>query len=263
MTILDEIIANKKKEVALLKEQYSIMDLEAREFFGRKVLSFKDFLLAKDRSGIIAEFKTKSPSKGSINANADPASTTKGYNEAGASALSVLTDKQFFGGSNDNLLAARRVNEIPILRKDFIIDEYQLLEAKSIGADIILLIAANLEVTQCKRLAKAAKALGLNVLLEVHDKDELKFINEFVDAVGVNNRNLNTFRVDIQTSVDLFNEIPNEFLKISESGIDSIETIKRLKNVGYQGFLIGENFMKQPDPGKACKQFIEALNNGR
>ncbi|MCX6182385.1 MAG: indole-3-glycerol phosphate synthase TrpC [Bacteroidetes bacterium] len=264
MTILDEIIANKKKEVALLKEKFSILDLEEREFFGRKVLSFKDFLLAKDRSGVIAEFKTKSPSKGIINATANPAQVTKAYNEAGASALSVLTDEQFFGGSNENLLAARRVNEIPILRKDFIIDEFQLLEAKSIGADIILLIASNLEVAQCKRLAKAAKALGLNVLLEVHDKAELKFINEFVDAVGVNNRNLNTFRVDIQTSIDLVNEIPNEFLKISESGIDKVETIKLLKEVGYQGFLIGENFMKEEDPGKACKNFIEAIRtNGR
>ena len=259
MTILEQIIENKKKEVALLKEQFSIRDFEKRDFFERKILSFKSFLLDPERSGVIAEYKTKSPSKGIINSLADPAETTKGYNEAGASALSVLTDVQFFGGSNDNLIAARKVNDIPVLRKDFIIDEFQLLESKSIGADIILLIASNLEVAQCKILAKFAKTLGLNVLLEVHDENELKYINEFVDAVGVNNRNLNTFSVDIQTSLDLVNKIPNEFLKISESGIDNVESVKQLKASGFQGFLIGENFMKEKNPGLACKRFIEAI----
>jgi len=257
MTILDQIIVNKKQEVEALKKQFTIADLEKREFFGRKVLSFKDFLL--NRSGVIAEFKRKSPSKGIINADADVAETTLAYNNAGASALSVLTDEQFFGGSNENLLKARRVNEIPVLRKDFIIDEFQLIEAKSIGADIILLIASNLEIEQNKRLAKFAKSLGLNVLLEVHNKEELKFINEFVDAVGVNNRNLNTFTVDVNTSLNLVKDIPNDFLKISESGIYKPETIKMLKSAGFQGFLIGENFMREANPGEACKKFIEEL----
>jgi len=257
MTILDQIIVNKKQEVEALKKQFTIADLEKREFFGRKVLSFKDFLL--NRSGVIAEFKRKSPSKGIINATADVAETTLAYNNAGASALSVLTDEQFFGGSNENLLKARRVNEIPVLRKDFIIDEFQLIEAKSIGADIILLIASNLEIEQNKRLAKFAKSLGLNVLLEVHNKEELKFINEFVDAVGVNNRNLNTFTVDVNTSLNLVKDIPNDFLKISESGIYKPETIKMLKSAGFQGFLIGENFMREANPGEACKKFIEEL----
>jgi indole-3-glycerol phosphate synthase len=257
MTILDQIILNKKQEVEALKKQFTIADLEKREFFGRKVLSFKDFLL--NRSGVIAEFKRKSPSKGIINATADVAETTLAYNNAGASALSVLTDEQFFGGSNENLLKARRVNEIPVLRKDFIIDEFQLIEAKSIGADIILLIASNLEIEQNKRLAKFAKSLGLNVLLEVHNKEELKFINEFVDAVGVNNRNLNTFTVDVNTSLNLVKDIPNDFLKISESGIYKPETIKMLKSAGFQGFLIGENFMREANPGEACKKFIEEL----
>ena len=220
-------------------------------------MSFKDFLLS--RSGVIAEFKRKSPSKGIINATADAAETTLAYNNAGASALSVLTDEQFFGGSNENLLKARRVNEIPVLRKDFIIDEFQIVEAKSIGADIILLIASNLEIKQCLTLAKFAKNLGLNVLLEVHNKEELKFINEFVDAVGVNNRNLNTFTVDVNTSLNLVKDIPNDFLKISESGIYKPETIKMLKSAGFQGFLIGENFMREANPGEACKKFIEEL----
>ena len=257
MTILEQIIVNKKQEVEALKKQFTIADFEKREFFGRKVLSFKDFLL--NRSGVIAEFKRKSPSKGIINANADVAETTLAYSNAGASALSVLTDEQFFGGSNENLLKARRVNEIPVLRKDFIIDEFQILEAKSIGADIILLIASNLEIEQNKRLAKFAKSLGLNVLLEVHNKEELKFINEFVDAVGVNNRNLNTFTVDVNTSLNLVKDIPNDFLKISESGIYKPETIKMLKSAGFQGFLIGENFMREANPGEACKKFIEEL----
>jgi indole-3-glycerol phosphate synthase len=257
MTILDQIIVNKKQEVEALKKQFTIADLEKREFFGRKVLSFKDFLL--NRSGVIAEFKRKSPSKGIINATADVAETTLAYNNAGASALSVLTDEQFFGGSNENLLKARRVNEIPVLRKDFIIDEFQIVEAKSIGADIILLIASNLEIKQCLTLAKFAKNLGLNVLLEVHNKEELKFINEFVDAVGVNNRNLNTFTVDVNTSLNLVKDIPNDFLKISESGIYKPETIKMLKSAGFQGFLIGENFMREANPGEACKKFIEEL----
>jgi len=257
MTILEQIIVNKKQEVELLKKQFTIADLERREFFGRKVLSFKDFLL--NRSGVIAEFKRKSPSKGIINANADVAETTLAYNNAGASALSVLTDEKYFGGSNENLLKARRVNEIPVLRKDFIIDEFQIVEAKSIGADIILLIASNLEIKQCLTLAKFAKNLGLNVLLEVHNKEELKFINEFVDAVGVNNRNLNTFTVDVNTSLELVKDIPNDFLKISESGIYKAETIKMLKAAGFQGFLIGENFMREANPGQACKKFIEEL----
>ena len=257
MTILDQIIVNKKQEVEALKKQFTIADLEKREFFGRKVLSFKDFLF--NRSGVIAEFKRKSPSKGIINATADAAETTLAYNNAGASALSVLTDEQFFGGSNENLLKARRVNEIPVLRKDFIIDEFQIVEAKSIGADIILLIASNLEIKQCLTLAKFAKNLGLNVLLEVHNKEELKFINEFVDAVGVNNRNLNTFTVDVNTSLNLVKDIPNDFLKISESGIYKPETIKMLKSAGFQGFLIGENFMREANPGEACKKFIEEL----
>ena len=257
MTILDQIIVNKKQEVEALKKQFTIADLEKREFFGRKVLSFKDFLF--NRSGVIAEFKRKSPSKGIINATADVAETTLAYNNAGASALSVLTDEQFFGGSNENLLKARRVNEIPVLRKDFIIDEFQIVEAKSIGADIILLIASNLEIKQCLTLAKFAKNLGLNVLLEVHNKEELKFINEFVDAVGVNNRNLNTFTVDVNTSLNLVKDIPNDFLKISESGIYKPETIKMLKSAGFQGFLIGENFMREANPGEACKKFIEEL----
>ncbi len=257
MTILEEIIINKRQEVEALKKQFTYADLEKRELFGRKVLSFKEFLL--NRSGVIAEFKRKSPSKGIINATADVVETTRAYAAAGASALSVLTDEKFFGGSDENLIKARKANEIPVLRKDFMIDEFQIVEAKSMGADIILLIASNLEIEACKKLAKFAKTLGLNVLLEVHNKEELKFISEFIDAVGVNNRNLNTFTVDVQTSLNLVKEIPNEFLKISESGIYKPETIKQLKAAGFQGFLIGENFMRESNPGETCKKFIDSI----
>ena len=246
-------------EVSERKEKVSLQELEARPNFARPVLSLKQHLLDPKKSGIIAEFKKKSPSKGIINATAKPEEVTKGYELAGASACSVLTDVDFFGGSDEDLLAARAAINIPILRKDFIIDEYQIVEAKSLGADIILLIAANLEKDTVKRLAKFTKSLGMEVLLEVHNEEELKVVNDNIDVVGVNNRNLKDFKVDIQTSVDLATKIPSRFLKISESGISDVESIKMLKKHGYQGFLIGENFMKTEDPGGAMAEFVKGL----
>ncbi len=260
MTILDKIVLRKKEEVAQAKQRVSIQQLERGLHFNRNPHSFKQFLLDEQRTGIIAEFKRRSPSKGIINDQASVADVTKAYAAAGASALSVLTDIDFFGGHTDDLLAARAANDIPILRKDFMIDEYQLIEAKALGADIILLIAAILTPQEVRNLAAVAKGLGLNVLLEVHNEEELnRSICADLDAIGVNNRNLADFTVNIQTSFDLVNKIPNEFLKISESAISAVETIKDLKTAGFNGFLIGENFMKTSDPGAAMRHFVGEL----
>ncbi|MBY0541880.1 MAG: indole-3-glycerol phosphate synthase TrpC [Sphingobacteriaceae bacterium] len=260
MNILDKIVIRKKEEVALAKQKVSVKELEVNPNFNRKPLVFKDFLLDKTRTGIISEFKRQSPSKGLINGTADVVEVTQAYNSAGASALSILTDKDFFGGKAEDLFQARAVNQIPILRKDFMIDEYQILEAKAWGADLILLIASILTPQQIINFGKLAQSLGLNVLLEVHNLTELeKSICPNLDAIGVNNRNLGNFTVDIQTSFDLVDQIPDEFLKISESAIDNPEIIKELKAVGYNGFLIGENFMKTADPGQAIRDFVAQL----
>jgi indole-3-glycerol phosphate synthase len=260
MNILDKIVAHKKTEIEKAKSEVSYSALESAEFFDRKPLSFKDFLLDANRTGIIAEFKRKSPSKGIINDRVSVENVTTGYNSAGASALSVLTDIEFFMGQKADLIQARRMNTIPILRKDFMIDEYQVLEAKAWGADIILLIAAILTPAEIQKLASQAKSLGLNVLLEVHNLEELqRSINPNLDAIGVNNRNLADFTVSVETSYQLAEYIPAEFLKISESAISNPETIKQLKKAGFNGFLIGENFMKQADPGMAMRAFVKEL----
>lgn len=260
MSILDQIVVRKKEEVAIAKQKVTVKDLEAMPNFNRNPLVFKDFLLDEQRTGIISEFKRRSPSKGLINGTALVQEVTQAYNLAGASALSVLTDTDFFGGKAEDLFEARAVNQIPILRKDFMIDEYQILEAKTWGADMILLIASILTPQQIIDFGKLAQSLGLSVLLEVHNLEELQSsICPNLDAIGVNNRNLGNFTVDIQTSFDLVNHIPNDFLKISESAIDHPEVIKRLKAVGYQGFLIGENFMKTENPGRAIKEFVAQL----
>ncbi len=259
MDILQEIVAHKQKEVAKNKELYPVKLLEKSLHFDASRVSLKEYLLRPDKSGIIAEFKRKSPSKGMINEYAMVKEVTTGYMQAGASALSILTDNKYFGGKNEDLTEARDYNFCPILRKDFIVDEYQLVEAKSIGADAILLIAAVLSATEAKTLAKQAKELGLEVLFEIHAEEELGKVNEYLDVVGVNNRNLKTFEVKIQTSLDLSEKIPGEFVKISESGIHDPEKIRLLTKSGFQGFLIGENFMKHSMPGKACQEFIKQL----
>lgn len=258
MNILDKIIEHKKTEVSQLKEARPAAMLERALMFGRKTLSLREFLTDPARTGIIAEFKRRSPSKGVINDQADVVTVTKGYAAAGASCLSVLTDSFFFGGSPDDLQRAR-VTEIPILRKDFIIDEYQVIEAKAIGADIILLIAACLTPGEVRRLAEFARSLGLEVLLEIHNEEELHHICDATEIVGVNNRDLKTFMVDIQRSIDLGKRIPENKLLIAESGISKIETILHMKDAGFTGFLIGENFMKEKDPGAAFGAFAAAL----
>lgn len=260
MNILEQIAAHKQKEVAEKKSTVPTKLLEQSIYFETKPVSFKKYLLRDDLSGIIAEFKRKSPSLGMINPHASVERTTIGYMQAGASALSVLTDQQFFGGKYEDLTTARKFNFCPILRKDFIIDEYQIIEAKSIGADVILLIAGILETDQLNNLAQFARSLGMEVLLEVHDQEELeRTMSDRVDAIGVNNRNLKDFTVSINTSKELSALIPDSFIKVSESGISQPETIMDLKDYGYRGFLMGEAFMKTSRPEKACAAFIREL----
>lgn len=260
MNILDNIIAHKKDEVAKNKELYPTKLLEQSTFFGAQSVSLCRYLKREDKVGVIAEIKRSSPSNGSINAYIDVEQLSIGYMQAGASALSVLTDAKYFGGSNQDLMTARKFNFCPILRKDFIIDEYQIVEAKSIGADAILLIAAVLDVQTTKNLAQFASELGLEVLLEVHSANELaSHANPFVHAIGVNNRNLEDFSISIDTSEALSELIPPEFTKVSESGISSPETVSQLSQMGYDGFLIGTHFMRQTHPHLACDDFIKLI----
>jgi indole-3-glycerol phosphate synthase len=261
MSVLDKIVARKRVEVAEAKTKLSYEDLEKMIEPARQTISLKQHLLALNKTGIIAEFKKGSPSKGIINDKVKPEIVTQGYEAAGASACSVLTDKDFFFGAEADLKAARKAINIPILRKDFMVDEYQILEAKVWGADVILLIAACLTAEEVKRLATFAHSLGLEVLLEVHNKEELlaNLIDE-VDVIGVNNRNLKTFEVSIQTSIDLAELIPSRYVKISESGLDSPEDLIKLGKSGFKGFLMGERFMKEADPGKAMAEFVAKYN---
>jgi indole-3-glycerol phosphate synthase len=267
MTILDKIIAEKYLEVEENKKLISIKQLEKRKGFLRIPLSLRDSITQKGSSGIIAEFKRKSPSKGIINNSASIEEVSEGYMNAGAAGISILTDRPFFGGTQVDLMAAREINSIPILRKDFIIDEYQIIEAKAMGADAILLIAAALEQDEIIALARCAKSLGLEILFEIHTRQELDMVIDEIDLVGINNRNLKDFKVDLEHSLKLAEALPSQFVKVSESGIDSTFTINMLKNHGFEGFLIGETFMKTENPGEACRKFIEAMrqemNNGQ
>ena len=260
MNILDTIIERKKIEVEEKKRTKSIAELKGMPFFKRETFSFKDFLLRKDKTGIIAEFKRRSPSKGIINNYSLTGEVINDYVKYGASAVSVLTDETFFGGSLNDLLGVRD-NEIPILRKDFIIDEYQLIESKAYGADVILLIAACLTNYEVKALSSFAKNIGLNVLLEIHTEDELDYICGEIDVVGINNRDLKSFEVDLMHSIELCKKVPSDKLKISESGIEDPRTVYFLKQNGFNGFLIGEKFMNKKFPGKAFQDFVQQLNS--
>lgn len=260
MDILEKIITHKTEEVANRKGLYPEKLLRQSIYFATQPVSLKKYLIREDKSGIIAEIKRKSPSKGVINQYVSIERTAIGYMQAGASALSILTDHKFFGGSNADLTEARKFNFCPLLRKEFIIDPYQIVEAKSIGADAILLIAAAISPNQVSEFTKIAHDLGLEVLLEVHGQDEFEsHWQEEIDLVGVNNRNLKTFEVTIDTSISMASTIPMEVVKISESGISDPKTIVKLKQHGYQGFLIGETFMKHSRPEKACATFVEEL----
>ncbi|OJJ20114.1 indole-3-glycerol phosphate synthase [marine bacterium AO1-C] len=260
MNKLEEIVQRKKIEVAGAKRNTPIGELEASPLFKRPTLSLKKRIQDNTSPAIIAEFKRRSPSRGEINSNVTPTQVAMGYQKAGATGVSVLTDMVAFGGSNHDLIMLRQHTEVPVLRKEFIIDPYQVVEAKAIGADVVLLIAACLEPTQLKDLAQAAQELGLDVLMEVHSQEELdSHLNRYVSVVGVNNRNLKTFEVSIQNSLDLADKIPSDFVKISESGLKTPEDIITLYKAGYKGFLIGETFMKTPDPGAACAQLIQQI----
>ncbi|MER0442844.1 indole-3-glycerol phosphate synthase TrpC [Emticicia sp. W12TSBA100-4] len=262
MTILDKITAQKAIEVAAAKVEISIQDLEKSEFFARKTNSLVANLSAENSTGIIAEHKRKSPSKGIINDKLSVEEVTQGYAQAGVAGLSVLTDTDFFGGNKEDLQKARIANpSTPILRKDFMIDAYQVYEAKAWGADVILLIAACLSPEQIKSLSQKAHELGLEVLLEIHDQEELDCSPlEYVDIVGVNNRNLKNFAENnVNASLALAEKIPANVIKISESCISEPETINLLKSVGYKGFLIGETFMKDASPGTKLGEFIAKI----
>jgi len=259
MNILDKIVKDKRAEVDFRKNLIPIKQLENSVLFDRKTVSLAKNL-RNSNTGIIAEHKRRSPSKSIINNSLNVQDVAKGYVDAGVSGMSVLTDAKYFGGSLDDLLLARASCNLPLLRKEFIIDEYQILEAKAYGADVILLIAAILTKEDIKEFSEFAKSLQLDVLLEVHNEKELhKSIMPSLDMLGVNNRNLKTFEVSLDTSKTLSEMIPNEFVKVSESGISSIEAIKELQPYGYQGFLIGENFMKTDNPGESARNFINDL----
>ena len=259
MNILDKIVIDKRKEVDLRKSLIPVRQLEQSVLFERITNSLAQNLRVST-SGIIAEHKRRSPSKSVINQDLNIQDVANGYENAGVCGMSVLTDVKYFGGAIDDLLIARASSNLPLLRKEFIIDEYQILEAKAYGADVILLIAAILTREEIKQFSELAKSLNLDVLLEVHNEEELhKSIMPSLDMLGVNNRNLKTFEVSLETSKQLSQLIPNDFVKVSESGISSIEAIKELKPFGYQGFLIGENFMKMDNPGESAKSFINKL----
>ncbi len=259
MNILDRIAADKRIEVEEKKEMIPVETLRLMPLFGRKCVSLASNLRA-DGSGMITEFKRRSPSHPDLNPGAEVEEIIPAYEKAGAAGISVLTDEIYFGGSLDDLFIARELVKIPLLRKDFIIDTYQIYEAKASGADVILLIAALLTPSEIKKFAALARELGMEVLLEVHNEEELqRSLMPGIDMVGVNNRNLKTFEVDLNTSKELAARIPDEFVKVSESGISSTEAILELKKYGYKGFLVGGNFMKTEDPGKSAFDFISNL----
>jgi indole-3-glycerol phosphate synthase len=259
MNILNKIIVDKKREVELKKKLIPSSQLENSVLFGTRTYSLSKNL-RNHITGIIAEHKRRSPSKSNINNDFSVEEVVLGYQNAGVSGISVLTDGKYFGGSLDDLLLTKASVNLPLLRKEFIIDEYQILEAKAHGADAILLIAAVLSHSEIKLLSEFAHSLGLEVLLEVHNREELdKAIMPSLDMIGVNNRNLKTFEVSLDFSKALAQHIPDEFVKVSESGISSIEAIQELQPFGYQGFLIGEHFMKTENPGKAASDFINKL----
>jgi len=260
MDILQKIITYKKQEVAKMQQKITLESLIKSPQFNRTPISLKKALTVQNSTGIIAEFKRQSPSKGIINAKADVVQITQDYLVANVAAQSILTDRHFFGGSVLDLIKARQVNQTtPILRKEFIVDGFQIIESKAIGADVILLIAACLTKQQLNDFGKLADSLGLEVLYEVHDKMELDKMDLSGKIIGINNRNLKTFKVDIEQSLALANAIPKGCIKVSESGISDPRIVMGLKEYGFEGFLIGENFMKTDNPGLACQKFINQI----
>jgi len=258
--ILRTIVEQKHKEVELLQSQYSIADLKQQKHFQRECYSATKALAHKNSSGIISEFKRQSPKKGPINANADIKTVLESYQEANASLVSVLSDKSFFGAQDDDFERARDYLKIPLLRKDFLVHPYQVYESKAMGADLILLIAAILTPEEVENMSRIARNLDMEVLLEIHDESELGHICPSVNLVGINNRNLKDFSVDLQHSIKLSEQIPESFIKVAESGISGTEDIQFLKENGFKAFLIGEYFMKQEHPGQACSDLIKQIS---
>lgn len=253
--ILSEIIAYKQFEVEQQKQIISKQQLQDGIEDFKKQRSIKQALLSSP-TGIIAEFKRRSPSKGWINENARVEEIIPGYEKSGAAALSILTDEKYFGGNLKDIRTARPLVDLPILRKDFIIDEYQLYQAKIIGADAILLIAAALEKEQCRDLTEKAHEIGLEVLLEIHREEEIDYVYDQIDLIGVNNRNLGTFSTDVANSFRLSAALPQGTTLVSESGISDADTIKELRKSGFRGFLIGEAFMKTIEPSQALSLLV-------
>ena len=261
MKILDKIVEDKKIEINKLLSNSSISKLENSHLFSRKCISLKESI-KNNNSGIICEFKRRSPSNQNINYISSLSDVVSGYEEAGAAGLSILTNKKYFDGDTQDIIDIRDISNLPILRKEFIISEYQVIEAKSIGSDAILLIASILSEEEILGYSSLAKSIGLEVLLEIHSEDELyKISGDDIDIVGVNNRNLDTLEIDLNNSIELYGKIPSKFVKISESGISEVESILKLKEVGYNGFLIGEKFMKTNNPMESAYDFIKKIEN--
>jgi len=258
MNILDKIVFDKRREIEAKNNLLPVEFLKKMPLFSRKTFSLSQNL--KSGSGIIAEFKRRSPSKQMINQHNSVIDVVRGYEKASVSGISVLADTKYFGGALDDLIQVRNTVKIPVLRKEFIIDSYQVYEAKAFGADAILLIAAILSEEEISDFSVLANELDLEVLLEIHNEEELaKSDLENIDMIGVNNRNLKTFEISLETSKKLSGLIPSGIVKISESGIGNIESINELKKYGFQGFLIGENFMKTENPGLAAIDFLNRL----
>ena len=261
MKILDKIVEDKKIEINKLLSNSSISKLENSHLFSRKCISLKESI-KNNNSGIICEFKRRSPSNQNINYISSLSDVISGYEEAGAAGLSILTNKKYFDGDTQDIIDIRDISNLPILRKEFIISEYQVIEAKSIGSDAILLIASILSKEEIIGYSSLAKSIGLEVLLEIHSEDELyKISGDDIDIIGVNNRNLDTLEIDLNNSIELYEKIPSKFFKISESGISEVESILKLKEVGYNGFLIGEKFMKTNNPMESAYDFIKKIEN--
>jgi indole-3-glycerol phosphate synthase len=261
-TILDDIVANRRNEVLIQKQRISPLVLRSKIEGSNLCNSLSRKLLSPGSSGIIAEFKRKSPSKGAINHGARPDAVTEGYVDAGASGLSVLTEGHYFGGSTDDFTAARIANPLtPLLRKDFIVDEYQIFESRLLRADIILLIAGVLGKAEISRFTSIAHELGMEVLLELHDESEIDKIDDSIDIFGINNRNLRDFKIDMDRSLKMLGRLPANNVKISESGLNDPGTVDLLRGHGFNGFLIGEEFMKSENPAYSCRRFISGLKH--
>lgn len=261
MNILEQIKQDKTEEVRHKKQQTSLSELKSSAMYDRSCNLLSRTAAENRQAFVIAEFKRQSPSKGIIRQNADPEIISTAYAKAGASAISVLTDQHWFGAQPNDFRRVRQSVQLPLLRKEFILDPWQVHETKAMGADIMLLIAAMLEPGEVFELATLARELGLDVLLELHHESELMHLNEQVTLAGINNRDLSTFQVDLDRSVSLKQDIPGHLPVIAESGLSSPDQLKRLITAGFQGFLIGESLMKAADPGQACQKFIQEIKS--